>query len=176
MGGAHARGGNQTPAAEFNIYADPEAAAIVVEAGWPVTMVGLDLTHQAGVPAAIVSEIRAMGTRLSDMVVNLLESFRAAYSKVGTLPDPPLHDPCAVARVARPSLVAVQDAFVAVETRGEWTTGMTVSDFRGKLGRPPNAKVATRLDVDGFWDLMIAALAAVGARSLVKVELARGCA
>ncbi len=76
-----------------------------------------------------------------------------------------MHDPCAVARVARPELMQVRDAFVAVETRGEWTSGMTVTDFTGSLGRPANAKVATTLDAAGFWDLTLGALAAVGARA-----------
>jgi inosine-uridine nucleoside N-ribohydrolase len=69
-----------------------------------------------------------------------------------------VHDPCAVARVARPGLLTVADAFVAVETHGEWTAGMTVTDFDLRLGRPANAQVATQLDADGFWALMLDAL------------------
>jgi purine nucleosidase len=136
---------------------------VVFGAGWPVTMVGLDLTHQAGASQQVVNEIAAMGTGLSRMVVDLLGFFRSTYQSVEGRGDPPVHDPCAVARVARPGLVEVADAFVAVETRGEWTSGMTVTDFRGKLGHEPNAKVATTLDRDGFWALMLDAIKTVGA-------------
>jgi inosine-uridine nucleoside N-ribohydrolase len=161
MGGAYTRG-NVTPAAEFNILADPEAAAIVFAAGWPVTMVGLDLTHQAGAPQQVVDIFRAMGTPAGGMSADLLDFYRGSYRRDGRAGDPPVHDPCAVARVAAPGLVAVREAFVTVETRGEWTAGMTVTDFDGRLRRPPNAKVATTLDAAGFWDLMIAAVAALG--------------
>jgi purine nucleosidase len=164
MGGAYTRG-NRTPAAEFNMLADPEAAAIVFGAGWPLTMIGLDLTHQAVASGEVVQKIRAMGTDVSRMVTGLLEFYGASYRRSGVAGaglGPPVHDPCAVARVARPDLIAVQDAFVAVETRGEWTSGMTVTDFRGSLGHPHNAKVATTLDAEGFWDLMLTALQTFG--------------
>ena len=156
MGGAYTRG-NRTPAAEFNILADPEAAAIVFEAGWPVTMVGLDLTHQAGATTDVLSQIEALGTELSKIVIELLKFFGRTYYEVEGMPAPPVHDPCAVARVARPDLVTVQDAFVAVETHGTWTAGMTVTDFDLRH-HPANAQVATQLDTGGFWSLVLDAL------------------
>jgi purine nucleosidase len=166
MGGAYTRG-NITPAAEFNMFADPEAAAAVFAAGWPLTMIGLDLTHQATATSQVTERIRALDTEVSRMVTALLDFYGASYRRSG-IPGagqgPPVHDPCAVARVARPGLMAVEDAFVAVEARGEWTAGMTVTDFRGVLGRPPNAKVATTLHAGAFWDLVLDALRAVGAR------------
>jgi len=163
MGGAYTRG-NSTPAAEFNIFADPEAAAVVFGVGWPLTMVGLDLTHQAIATGQVMERIRSIGTDVSRMVTGLLEFYGASYRRSGIAGEgPPVHDPCAVARVARPDLFEVRDAFVAVETRGEWTSGMTVTDFSGSLGRPANAKVATTLDAAGFWDLTLSALQAVGA-------------
>jgi inosine-uridine nucleoside N-ribohydrolase len=165
MGGTYTRG-NRNPAAEFNMWADPEAAAIVFGAGWPVTMVGLDVTHQAIATAEVLAKIRAMDTGVSRMVTALMEFYGASYRRSGAdgaVDGPPVHDVCAVARVARPDLVAVQDAFVVVETRGEWTSGMTVTDFRGVLGHPSNAKVATGLDAAGLWDLMLGALQAIGA-------------
>lgn len=158
MGGSYTRG-NHTPAAEFNIFVDPEAAAIVFGAGWPLTMVGLDLTHQAGASPELVERVGALGTRVSRMVVDLLEFFRATCRQRESFLDPPVHDPCAVARVAHPELIEVEDAYVAVEVNGALTAGMTVTDFRGLLGHDPNAKVATRLDQDGFWTLMTDALA-----------------
>lgn len=170
MGGAYTRG-NTTPAAEFNMFADPEAAAAVFGAGWPLTMIGLDLTHQAIATSQVTERIGALDTEVSRMVTALLDFYGASYRRSG-IPGagqgPPVHDPCAVARVARPGLMAVEDAFVAVETRGEWTAGMTVTDFRGVLGRPPNAKVATTLDAGAFWDLVLDALGAVGARSAAR--------
>ena len=167
MGGSYTRG-NRTPAAEFNMLADPEAAAAVFAAGWPLTMVGLDLTRQATATGEVTERIRAMGTDVGAMVAGLLDFYAAAYRRSGQAgpgDGPPVHDPCAVARVARPELMQVRDAFVAVETRGEWTSGMTVTDFDGSLGRPANANVATTLDAAGFWDLTLGALAAVGARA-----------
>jgi purine nucleosidase len=161
MGGSYTRG-NTTPAAEFNIAVDPEAAAVVFEADWDVTMVGLDLTHQALATPQVLERIRGLGSPLSTTVLEFLEFFAARYRELGSQPHPPIHDPCAVARVARPELVDCVDAFVAVETQGRWTSGMTVTDFRRRAGRPFNTSVATHLDFEGFWDLMIDALARIG--------------
>jgi inosine-uridine nucleoside N-ribohydrolase len=161
MGGAYSRG-NTTPAAEFNILADPEAAAIVFEAGWPLTMVGLELTHQARATQPVIDDIAAIGTPLAATVVELMTFFGGTYRATQGIDGPPVHDPCAVARVARPELLTVADAFVAVETRGQWTSGMTVTDFRLQLGHEANAEVAMALDADGFWTLMLDALRALG--------------
>jgi purine nucleosidase len=158
MGGSFTRG-NTTPAAEFNVYVDPEAAAVVFAAGWPLTMVGLDVTHQARVTPEVMDGIAAVGTPLS-MVVTQMMRF---YGERSSLPGgPPLHDPCAVARVIDPGLMACRDAFVAVETQGQWTRGMTVTDFAGRLGHAPNAAVATELYVPAFWDLVLDALGRLG--------------
>ena len=78
---------------------------------------------------------------------------------------PPVHDPCAVARIARPDVVECVDAFVAVETRGRWTSGMTVTEFHADRGQAFNARVATTLDVQAFWDLVVDALARIGTPS-----------
>jgi purine nucleosidase/pyrimidine-specific ribonucleoside hydrolase len=161
MGGSYTRG-NQTPAAEFNVFVDPEAAAIVFEAGWPVTMVGLDLTHQALATGAVLDRIRAVATPVAQTAVELLEFFGRTYRVAEGMGDPPVHDACAVARLIRPEVVSCVDAHVAVETSGQWTRGMTVTDFRPDLARPANAQVATTLDVEGFWDLMLGAIEAIG--------------
>jgi purine nucleosidase len=146
MGGSYTRG-NSTPAAEFNIYADPEAAAVVFAAGWRVTMVGLDLTLQAIVDEGIVGRMHQLG-RLGIELVAPLATFWT-----NPLDDEwdgqALHDVCAVAYVARPDLFTSRPARVDVELDGTFTRGMTVVDFHSDR---PNALVPTRLDVEGFWD------------------------
>ncbi len=162
MGGAYTRG-NRTPAAEFNILVDPEAAAIVFDADWPVTMVPLDLTHQAIATPAVLERIAAVGTPVAGIAVELMTFFGKTYREVaGFTEGPPVHDPCAVARVISPEVVKVEEAFVAIETEGKWTSGMTVTDFRGRMGLAPNTQVATKLESDGFWDLMVDALERIG--------------
>jgi purine nucleosidase len=161
MGGAYTRG-NSTPAAEFNIYVDPEAAAAVFAAGWPVTMVGLDLTHQALATKEVVGRIGALGTPLAGTIVELMEFFRSTYDAVSGFVAPPVHDACAVARLIRPEVVECVETYVTVETRGEWTRGMTLADFDNRFEREPNALVATKLDFDGFWDLMVDAIRRIG--------------
>ena len=161
MGGAYTRG-NTTPAAEFNIYVDPEAAEIVFRAGWPLTMVGLDLTHQALAAPAVLERIAALGTPVARIAVQLMEFFRQTYRRNAGFDSPPVHDPCAVARVIDANVMQCVNAFVAIETRGEYSSGMTVTDFSSRLG-PTNAQVATKLDVDLFWDLMVDAIRRIGA-------------
>jgi len=156
MGGAYTRG-NATPAAEFNIAVDPEAAAIVFRAGWP-----LDLTHQALATPAVLERIAALGSPVARIAVQLMEFFRETYRRNAGFDSPPVHDPCAVARVIDSQVMQCVDAFVAIETRGEFSSGMTVTDFSGRLG-PTNAQVATKLDVDRFWDLMVDAIGRIGA-------------
>ena len=161
MGGTMGEG-NTTPLAEFNIVVDPEAADIVVRSGVPVTMCGLDVTHQALATPDVVERIRALGTPLSRAVVDLLGFFGERYRRLWGFPTPPVHDPVAVARVIDPSIVTVVDAHVAIELHGTHTRGATVADRFGMLGNAPNAKVATELDAERFWALLIDALAALG--------------
>jgi len=160
MGGAHTRG-NVTPAAEFNVYADPHAAAVVLQAPWDVTLIGLDLTHQAGATAEVRSRIAAIGTGPSRFTSELLTFFAAAYENVQGMLDPPVHDPCAVAYVIDPGVMTTQPAHVVVELTGEHTTGMTVTDFSERSG-PRDVTVGMVLDRPRFWDLMTSALVAIG--------------
>ncbi|HEY3683809.1 MAG TPA: nucleoside hydrolase [Streptosporangiaceae bacterium] len=148
MGGSYTRG-NHTPAAEFNIVADPEAAAIVFDAGWTVTMIGLDLTHQARAGAAVRDRMRALGRLADELIIPCLTFYTPPD---GT--DPAVHDVCAVACVLDPGLITREPARVDVETAGRFTTGMTVTDFRAPA---PNALVATAIDAPAFWDLVLAA-------------------
>ena len=161
MGGAQTRG-NSTPAAEFNIFVDPEAAAIVFEAGWPLTMVGLDLTHQARATPEVIERISALGTPLAAIAAELMRFFTSTYKMTSGFESPPVHDPCAIARVIDPNLVECVPAYVTVETHGTTTSGMTSVDFDKRFGRAPNALVATKLDFDGFWNLMLDAIRRIG--------------
>ncbi|MEU4543968.1 nucleoside hydrolase [Nonomuraea dietziae] len=157
MGGSYTRG-NHTPAAEFNIRADPEAASIVFRAGWTVTMVGLDVTLTAVVTEAILDRMRALG-RLADLVVPISQFYGVVTAEGG----PAIHDAVAVAHVIDPTLLTCVPAVVDVETMGTYTAGMTVTDFRIDE-RTANASVATGLDVDRFWKLTLEAFERVGER------------
>ncbi|MEV0624533.1 nucleoside hydrolase [Nonomuraea wenchangensis] len=157
MGGSYTRG-NHTPAAEFNMLADPEAAAIVFEAGWTVTMVGLDVTLTAVVNTAVLDRMRPLG-RLAELLVPGAQSYKEVTDDGG----PAIHDACAVAYVLDPSLFTCVPAVVNVETAGVHTRGMTVTDF-AVAGRRANALVATALDVPGFWELMFGAYGRLSAR------------
>ncbi|SDN45374.1 nucleoside hydrolase [Allokutzneria albata] len=158
MGGATGLG-NVTPAAEFNIYCDPEAAELVFTSGLPITMCGLDITHQALATQEVCDRIAAIGTPLATLCVELLTFFASTYKAIWGFPAPPLHDPVAIARLIDPALVTTVPAAVAIELTGEHTRGATVVDFHGVTGRPVNAEVATTLDVPGFWDLITSAVA-----------------
>ncbi len=157
MGGSYTRG-NATVAAELNIWADPEAARIVFDADWRVTMIGLDLTLQAQANSIVVDRLKTLGKLADDLIVPL-----ATFYFNPSMPDwdgQAVHDVCAVAYVARPDLFTMQSARVDIETTGEFTTGMTVVDFD-----PPtaNALVATKLDVNGFWAYVESVYARVAA-------------
>lgn len=154
MGGSAGRG-NVTPAAEFNIAADPEAAAIVFGAGWVVTMIGLDVTLQARATAPVRDRMRALGRLAGDLLLPSLSGYRGLPAGPASPPEgPPVHDVCAVARVAAPGLFTCVPARVEVETSGRWTSGMTVTDFSAAPG-DCNASVAVAIDVTGFWDLVL---------------------
>ncbi len=163
MGGS-ADVGNVEPLAEFNVYADPEAADVVFSSGLPVTMCGLNVTHQALATEIVLDRLRALGTPLAGTVVELLGFFRDRYRDLWDLPAPPVHDPVPVARVIDPTLVRCEDAHVAVELRGTHTRGATVCDRFGVRGLTPNAKVALELDAPRFWDVVVAAVERLGER------------
>jgi purine nucleosidase len=161
MGGSMGAG-NVTPFAEFNIWVDPEAADVVVTSGVPVTLCGLDVTHQALATADVLERLGAIGSRLATTTVELLVFFRDRYREGWGMDAPPVHDPVAVARVLDPALVRCVDAHVAIELHGTHTRGATVCDRYGVLGRAPNAQVAVELDVARFWDVLIDAVARLG--------------
>jgi inosine-uridine nucleoside N-ribohydrolase len=161
MGGSTDRG-NVTPYAEFNVYVDPEAADIVMSSGLPVTMCGLNVTHQALATPDVLDRIAALDTPLARICVDLLTFFAGSYRRVFGFAAPPLHDPVAVARVIDPAIVTTVYANVAVELAGIHTRGATVVDLHQVTERSPNAQVAVDLDASRFWDLIVAAIAALG--------------
>ncbi|MDD7583151.1 nucleoside hydrolase [Corynebacterium sp. 32222D000AT] len=160
MGGGYHQG-NWSAVAEFNIKVDPEAAHIVFGEAWPVTMVGLELTHQALATAEVEERFRAMGTELGDFVVGLFGFFREAYRENQGFDDPPVHDPCTIAYLIDPAIVRTVKAPVQVELSGALTTGMTVTDFRAPAGDDCHTQVATTLDHAAFWDLVVEAVGAL---------------
>ena len=161
MGGSTDRG-NTTPYGEFNIVTDPEAADIVLRAGLPTTMIGLNVTHQALATAEIIAEFRGMGSRLGTTCAELMTFFASTYERVFGFDHPPVHDPIAVAAVLNPSIVHTVAAPVAVELTGAHTRGATVVDLHRRTAQPPNADVAVGLDVPAFWRLLMAAVRSLG--------------
>jgi inosine-uridine nucleoside N-ribohydrolase len=157
MGGA-VYDSNITPAAEFNIYVDPEAATIVFESGLPITMVGLDVTNKAMLTFKDISEIEKFAGPVSSVVAPLLRFFAQANSDIFNFQGAPLHDALAVAEVIRPGIVKTTHLHVAVETAGRFTRGRTVADVHGITNLEPNVDVALEVDVPLFKEMMIGAI------------------
>lgn len=154
MGGGFFEGGNITPAAEFNIFVDPEAAAAVFASGMPIVMMPLDVTHQLLTRKDRVAKIAALGTRPAQVLVDWLAFFeRFDEEKYGS-DGGPLHDPTVIAYLLKPDLFSGRHCNVEVETQSELTVGMTVVDWWRVSGRQPNALVMRHVDADGFFDLL----------------------
>jgi inosine-uridine nucleoside N-ribohydrolase len=154
MGGAIAEG-NVTPAAEFNIWADPEAAARVFESGLDITMVGLDVTHKALMTRAHAEELRSTG-RAGQVVAELFDFFSVFHHEVyGLDRAAPIHDAVAVAQVLRPELLELKHRHVAIDTESTLCRGRTVVDLWRRTGNEPNAKVAVDIDADAFLSLLV---------------------
>ncbi|HLQ10270.1 MAG TPA: nucleoside hydrolase [Ktedonobacteraceae bacterium] len=154
MGGAIGIG-NVTPGAEFNIHTDPEAAEIVFGCGRPITMVPLEVTHQALATSEVTARLRAAQRSVATFAADLLVFFAGTYRNVFGFPAAPVHDPCAVAAVIDPSILRAHTMRVEIETTGIWTAGRTVCDVYGKFGKQPNARVGYALEVERFWDMVI---------------------
>jgi pyrimidine-specific ribonucleoside hydrolase len=158
MGGAVGEG-NTTASAEFNIWADPEAAAIVFDCGRPITMIGLDVTHEARMTHADADRLAALSTRTGRVFADLLRFFARFHLERYGWDGSPIHDAVAVAHVAVPGLVATKPFHVDVETISELTRGRTVVDLHGLTGRPANADVGLAIDRARFVDLIVEAVA-----------------
>ena len=154
MGGGYFEQGNVTPAAEFNIYVDPHAARVVLEAGIPFTLVPLDCTHQALTTRVRLDRFKAMTNRSGQATAEMLNFFeRYDVHKYG-FDGGPLHDPCVIAWLLKPELFNGREVNVAVECESELTMGATVVDWWGVTNRPRNAMVLRNVDADGFFDLL----------------------
>ncbi|MDP4552559.1 nucleoside hydrolase [Alkalihalobacillus macyae] len=149
---------NWTPTAEFNIYVDAEAAEIVFNCGVPVTMFGLDVTHQAITTPAILDRINSIETGISEFVRDLLVYFTKTYKEVFGFEGAPIHDACTVAYLIDESIFEFEKVRVDIETKGEYTYGTTCVDRLHVTGREPNIKFAHSLDFDRFWALLLSAL------------------
>ncbi|PWE56007.1 nucleoside hydrolase [Metarhizobium album] len=154
MGGGFFEGGNITPAAEFNIYVDPEAAAAVFASGIPIVMMPLDVTHQLLTLKSRVERMRAIGSRPAIAMVEMLEFFeRFDVEKYGS-DGGPLHDPTVIAYLLKPELFGGRDCNVEIELQSPLTVGMTVVDWWQVTDRKHNAKVMRQVDADGFFALL----------------------
>jgi len=159
MGGGYFEGGNITPAAEFNIYVDPQAADIVFKSGAPIVVMPLDVTHKALVTTARNDAFRNIGSPVGIAVAEMTEFFerfdKEKYGSEGA----PLHDPCVTAYLIRPDLFKGRHINVEIETDSELTMGMTVADWWGVTDRAANATFMGDLDADGFFGLLTERLA-----------------
>ncbi len=159
MGGAYFEVGNITPAAEFNIYVDPEAADIVFKSGRPIVVMPLDVTHKVLVTKPRIDAFRSLDTKVGTFVAEMTEFFErfdvAKYGSAGA----PLHDPCVIAYLIRPELFTGRHINVEIETRSELTLGMTVADWWSVTDRPANATFIGDVDAHGFFDLLTKRLA-----------------
>jgi len=159
MGGAYFEVGNVTPAAEFNIHVDPEAAEIVFKSGIPLTVMPLDATHKALITKSRNDAFRALGTDVGAAVASWTTFFerfdREKYGSDGA----PLHDPCVIAYLIEPGLFAGRRVNVEIETRSDLTLGMTVADWWRVTDRPENAMFMGDVDADGLFDLLTRRLA-----------------
>ena len=145
--------GNWTPAAEFNILVDPEAADIVFQSGVPITMAGLDVTERALVFPEDFERIRALGNPVAKVVAEWLDFFYGFHRSIG-YPGAPIHDAVAVAALVRPEILTMQEMYVEIETTGDYCRGATVGDRLNVLNKPANARVIMDIDRQGFVDLL----------------------
>jgi inosine-uridine nucleoside N-ribohydrolase len=159
--------GNRTPLAEFNVWADPEAAAVVFGCGAPLTMAGLDVTHQFLVTPPRIEQVAALDTTFTSMIVDLFEFFARNYiARHDHIAGAALHDPLAVMALTHAHLFSGADRHVSIETHGRHTAGMTVIDRRDISDRePPNVHVLEHVDADAAWAIVLDALAAAGDRA-----------
>ena len=158
MGGAYHTRGNVTPVAEFNIYVDPHAAAVVFGSGIPIVVLPLDVTQKVLSTKVRVKRLQDLGNRAGKLVAAILTSYARQEIEKLEAEAGPLHDPCVIAYLLAPSLFSGRNVNVAVETQGEFTLGETVVDWHGITERRPNAFWINEVDADGFYSLLTEAV------------------
>ena len=159
MGGAFSEGGNITPAAEFNIFVDPEAAARVMACGTPITMIPLDCTHQALTQKDRLDKLRSFGTPVSEAFYHLLKFNKIFDEQKYGWEGGPLHDPTVIAYLLQPNLFSGRTVNVEIESASPLTLGMTVVDWWAVTNKTPNVQFMNSIDADGYFDLILDRLA-----------------
>ena len=154
MGGAAMCLGNTTPSAEFNIYVDPHAANIVLDSGIPLTMMGLDVTHQVNVNRKIINFMNENNNKSSKFFGELMEFYTIFHKKLYKTEDTPLHDPCVIAYLLEPNIFQGKFVNVIVEENSELTRGKTVVDWLGVSKRKPNCLVMNQANEKQFFELL----------------------
>jgi inosine-uridine nucleoside N-ribohydrolase len=157
MGGARGLG-NVTPSAEFNFFVDPHAAQIVFSSGLPITVIGLDVTHQALATPPRLNRIRALGNRVSEVILQMLPEYGVVERDYLQIGGPPLHDPCVIAYLLQPDLFEVKPGLVTIETASSLSLGRSVIDLQNRSQQPTNAQVAIGINADGFYQRLTGAL------------------
>ncbi|MFN8378743.1 MAG: nucleoside hydrolase [Anaerolineae bacterium] len=161
MGGCYQLG-NMTPAAEFNIYADADAAHVIFTSGRPIMMAGLDVTRKVLAVPSVMERMSKVQTKAGKLFVDLMTFFNMTQKQVFGWEGGPLHDPVTIAYLIDPTVLTLKDMFTQIDIRGEQSYGRTNSDFFGILGKPANSKVAIDIDVAKFWDIIEAGLRTYG--------------
>ena len=159
MGGARLEAGNVTASAEYNVYADPHAAAVVCASGVPLVAIGLDATHQVRTTPARIARIRDLGSPQARAAARLLEFSAALEWNAATGQGAPLHDPCTIAWLLAPGLFELQPRYLDVETNSPLTLGHTAVEARPIPGRAMNVRWATRADGAAVFELLTGQLA-----------------
>jgi len=153
MGGAYQLG-NVTPAAEFNIFADAEAAHIVFSSGAPLVMMGLDITNQAQCTDEIVKRMEKIGNKASKLFAEMMGFFIETQQRLLGFSGGPLHDPTCVAWLIDPSCIELKEMYTEVEIRSDKSYGRTLCDYFGVTENKPNSRVAVEIDQSKFWDIV----------------------
>jgi len=153
MGGAWAIG-NVTPSAEFNFYADPEAAHVVFTSGVPIVMMGLDLTNQTACTKEVIARMESIGNRASALFCDIMRFTLKTQKEAFGLDGGPLHDATCIAYLIEPSYFEMKSMYTAIDIKSELSYGRTVCDVLDVLKKPHNSKVGMNIDVDGFWNMV----------------------